>query len=183
MAEAKREQKAKHSYLAADGSVTKDMLEATGIRYEDVATGETFDWQIPGATAGSPQTMVAVFGSKTLATNEASQVRQAVGRGEDVDGSEVEGILARFALIESGTWREASEGGVGKKVDRDVLAAAIVEAQAALGNTRDLADVRQKLDDNTKFFRDARKAEDVRAIYDAKMGRVAKPITSDALFS
>ena len=185
----KREQKAKHWLVDSQGEKTSQMAEAVGVGYEDVATGETVvhrlipegeDSIIVGV--GHPALMFGLFGAKTLATNEASQVRQAVKRGDDVDGSEVDGILARFALIDQGTWREVSEGPVGRKVDRDKLAAAIVEAQAALGNDRDLAEIRQRLDDDTKFFRNARKAEDVRAIYDRLMGRESKPIDSSDLF-
>lgn len=180
--EGKRAQRAKHEYLDAGGSPTKAMSEACGVKYTDIATGENFEFLIPGATAGSPQTMLAVFGAKTLATNEASQVRQAVARGEEVEGSEVDGIIARFDLLEKGTWREVGEGRIGVKVDRDALAAAIVEAQAKLGKTRDLLEIRQRLDDDVAFFRKARKADDVTAIYNAKVGKETKPLTSGDLF-
>lgn len=177
----KRQQAAKHSFLRADGTETRDMHEAVGIRYQDVKSSEVFEYQIPGAKAGDPLTMLAVFGAKTKATNEASQVRQAEARGDDTDGSQVDAIIDVFAKISEGTWREVREGGVGAKVDRDALAAAIVEAKAALGLTGDLLATRQKLDDDVAYFRKARKAPDVTAIYNSKVGKTAKPVSASDL--
>ena len=171
----KREQAAKHSFLAESGKETKDIHEATGIRYQDVASGEVFEYQIPGATAGSPLTMLAVFGSKTKATNEALQICQ---QGDEAEMSQVDAIIEVFGKISNGVWREPSDGVGVAKVDRDSLALAIVEAQKALGHDRDLNAVRKKLDDDPKFFRGARKAEDVSAIYNRLVGKDAKPKTS-----
>jgi hypothetical protein len=179
--EDKRTQVAKHEFLAADGTPTKDIHEATGIRYTDIASGESFDYQIPGASAGAPVTMFAVFGAKTKATNEASQVRQALARGEDVDGSQVDAIREVFGKISDGTWREPGEGRVGAKVDRDSLAMAIVEFAGSLGKNPDLTEIRQRLDDDLKFFRTARKDERISAIYARLTGSETKKADLGAL--
>lgn len=175
----KREQAAKHSFLLPDGTETKDIHVATGIKYQDVASGEVFTFQIPNAAAGSPQTMLAVFGAKTKATNEASQIRQ---QGDEAEVSQVDSIIEMFGKIESGVWREPSDGVGVAKVDRDSLALAIVEAQKALGHDRNLNEVRARLDTDTKFFRGARKAEDVTAIYNKLVGKDSKPKSSADLF-
>lgn len=175
----KKEQVARHTLLLPDGTETKDIHTATGIKYQDVSSGEVFTYQVPGATAGSPQTMLAVFGAKTKATNEASQIRQIERAGEDPECSQVDNIIEAFSKIDKGIWREPSEGGVGAaKVDRDSLALAIVEAQKALGNDRDLNAVRAKLDADPKFFRGARQAKDVTAIYNTLVGKETTPKTS-----
>lgn len=178
----KRQQQAKHSFLAADGSETKDMHEATGIKYVDIASGEEFTYQIPGATAGSPLTMLAVFGAKTKATNEASQVRQAIARGEDVDGSQVDEITAVFGKISDGIWREPGEGRVGAKIDRDALAAAIFEANPNACEGKGLQAIRERLDDDPAYLRKARKVDAVTELYNAKVGRAApKPVEASEL--
>ena len=170
----KRTQVAKHEYLNANNEVTKDIHGATGIRYTDVESGEVFTYQIPGAQAGTPQTMLAVFGSKTKATNEASQVRQALRAGEDPETSQVDAIIEVFGKIDNGVWREPGEGRVGTKVDRDSLASAIVEFAQSIGKAHDLAAVRQRLDDDVKFFRMARKDERITSIYNRLPGSESK---------
>jgi len=175
--------RANHTYLGVDGSTVKDVHEAVGVAYEDVATGEKFSFAIPGADAGSPLTLLAVFGAKTLATNEASSVRNNPNRSDDDDTSEVEAIKDRFDLLATGVWREPGEGRAPTKVDRDQLAAAIVDVASAAGKTLDVVAVRQRLDDEPAYFRTARQVPAVTDNYNKRVGKAApKPKSVSDLF-
>lgn len=176
-----RKQVAKHYLLLADGTVTKDIEEATGIRYEDITSKEVFDYQMPDAVAGKPQTMFALFGAKTKATNEASQYRQAVERGDEVDvESQVVAIRETFATIDTGVWREKSEGGFAR-IDRAALAQAIIDVKQAAGAPHeDEAHYTQKLTDDPKYLRLVRSVPEVTARYnEIKNIQPAKKSVSD----
>lgn len=125
---AKRESVAKHELIAAPGEEHVGMEAATGIRYTDRASGEIFEYMLPGATAGTAITMLALFGAKTKATNEASRVRN----GENgTTAEQMEAIDEVFANLEKGIWREKAEGGGGSRTDKRVLAEVLI---AALGD-------------------------------------------------
>lgn len=114
---------AKHELLNASGEVVKRMEEATGIRYTVIASGEKFEYQLPDATPGSAATMLALFGAKTKATNEASRVRQDNGSAAE----QLEAIDDVFEQLTGGVWRERSEGGGGSRTDKRLLAEVLVE--------------------------------------------------------
>lgn len=139
---------AEHGYVGPDGGEVDTINEATGISYTHVRDGWDFAWQIPGAEAGDPQTLLAVFGAKTLATNTTSGARQ---RDED----EQEALVERFGNLEKGVWRERAEGGGGRgpKYDKDVLAAALIETFKSDGQTPagDVAHYREKLEDRSYY--------------------------------
>lgn len=168
----KREQVAIHSWLDANGEETKDIHVASGYRRKDKNTGELFEYIAAGA-AGKPATMLELFGAKTKATNEASQVRQAERRGEEVEGSETDNVIAIFEQIAEGVWREIREGGGVAKVDRDALAQALFECNPKANEGKGLAAIRERLDSDVKWFRKVRKAEDVTKVYNAKVGKAA----------
>lgn len=90
---AKRERVAKHELLDASGNVVDDMEKAVGIRYTDVQSGLTTSFVPDMAKPGA--LWAALFGLKTLATNEASQVRQADGTAQE----EIDAIEERFAKM------------------------------------------------------------------------------------
>lgn len=116
---------AKHELIAEPGGEHLDMQTATGIRYTDKASGETFEYLIPGAQAGTALTMLALFGAKTKATNEASRVRN----GENgTTAEQMEAIDEVFANITKGIWREKAEGGGGSRTDKRLLATVLVES-------------------------------------------------------
>lgn len=116
---------AKHELIAAPGGEHTTMTTATGIRYTDKATGEVFEFMLPDAIAGHPTTMLALFGAKTKATNEASRIRN----GEKGDSqAQLEAIDEVFANIAKGIWREKAEGGSGTRTDKALLAQVLVEA-------------------------------------------------------
>lgn len=123
--EEKREGVAKHELIAAAGGEHCSMTEAVGIRYTDKKSGEVFEYLIPDAVAGTPLAMLALFGAKTKATNEASRVRN--GEKGDVQ-AQMEAIDEVFANITKGIWREKAEGGSGTRTDKALLAQVLVEA-------------------------------------------------------
>lgn len=163
----KRKQVAKHELVGADGVVTKDISEAVAIRYTDLETKETFDYTPKGAEAGSALTMLALFGAKTKATNEASQFRQALAKGETPDvESQVVAIREAFAMIDSGVWREKAEGGGFARIDREALANAIIDVKTAAGAAHeDFAFYLAKLTDDPKYLRLVRQVPEVTARY------------------
>lgn len=177
-----KKQVAKHSLLNAAGDVTESETEATGIRYVQVSTGETFDYQVSEAA----KMMLAVFGSKTLATNESSQVRNNP-KGAGSDSEQMEAIKNRFALLDSGEWVDRTREG-GAAVNKDALAEAIVlvmladgkiTAEQAAGDAKDK--IRQKVEDDATYVKTARQHPRVTAEYAKLVGRVVK--TTDDLMA
>lgn len=155
---------AEHAYIKPDGSEADSINEATGISYSHVRDGWDFSWQIPGAVAGSPQTLGALFGFRTLATNTTSGARQ---RGED----EHEALIERFGNVEQGIWRERAEGVArGPKYDKDVLAQVLHAQLVADGHTPqgDIAHYRDKLEDRS-YYAKVRANTKVMAAYMAEM--------------
>lgn len=123
----KREAVAKHELLAAPGGDHVAMTEAVGIRYTDRASGDKFEYFPQGAAAGTALTMLALFGAKTKATNEASRVRNGDG---GTTAEQLEAIDEVFANLDKGVWREKAEGGGGSRTDKRLLAEVLI---AALG--------------------------------------------------
>lgn len=155
---------AEHAYIKADGSEADSINDATGISYTHVRDGWNFDWQIPGAVAGNPATLLALFGARTLATNTTSGARQ---RGED----EQESLIERFGNVESGIWRERAEGVArGPKYDKDVLAQVLHATLVADGHTPqgDASHYRDKLEDRS-YYAKVRANTKVMAAYMAEM--------------
>lgn len=168
---------AKHYLLDSTGAVVEDEEQATGIRYHHIGTGQTFDYQIAAAQPGSPATMLAIFGAKTLATNEASAVRQKSG---DM-GDQVGAITDRFAMIDSGKWVDRTREGF--KWDLDLLAQAVVAVlvrdshiSAEQGSDPAIvAKVRAKLDDKAQVTL-VRQTEGVEAEYKRLSGKTTRSV-------
>jgi hypothetical protein len=116
---------AKHELIAEAGGEHTDMQTAVGIRYTDKASGESFEYLIPDAKPGTPLTMLALFGAKTKATNEASRIRNGEG---GTTAEQLEAIDEVFANITKGVWREKAEGGGGSRTDKRLLATVLVES-------------------------------------------------------
>lgn len=124
----KVERKAKHELLDASGAVTSDITTAIGIRYTDLSgTQKPFEYNIPDAKAGSPLTMLALFGAKTKATNETSRVRNGKNGGVSNPTEEMEALDEVFESITNGVWRDKAEGGGGSRTDKALLAAVLIE--------------------------------------------------------
>lgn len=111
---------ADHFLLDASGAVTKRMEDAVGIRYVSVDKPQApFTFMFDGATPGAPITMLALFGAKTKATNEASRVRNGDGGGADEQLDAIEDV---FEQLGKGVWREKAEGGGGARIDWAIVA-------------------------------------------------------------
>ena len=127
---------AEHEYVDEQGNeLPEDSLqpeEAQGYTYTLKKTGDAFSWFWKEAN-DDERRMLALFGVKTLATNETSQVRNA-DKSVDSSAAQMEALKARFALIRTGTWVDRErEGGV--RVDKDKLAEAIANVLVAQGKT------------------------------------------------
>lgn len=145
---------AKHELLDAAGNVVENEEEATGIRYTVLANNQAFDFQ-SGLEAGQRNTMLIIFGAKTLATNESSAIRNNP-KGEGTPDEQIDAVRERFALLESGKWVDRTREGVGAKLDLDTFANAICNVMVAEGKwtedqvkTAKMAETRQRLEDAT----------------------------------
>lgn len=142
---------AKHELLDASGNVVENEEEATGIRYTLLENNQAFDFQ-SGLTAGERNTMLTIFGAKTLATNESSALRNNA-KGAATADEQIDAVRERFALLETGKWVDRTRDGVGVKIDLDVMANAICNVMVAEGKYTEtdvtsgkMAEQRQKLE-------------------------------------
>lgn len=171
-ADAKRESVAKHELLDGAGNVTKRMEEAVGYRFTLRDGGQTFEYAPQGAVAGNPLTMLALFGAKTKATNEASRVRN--GTNGDA-AAQMEAIDEVFDNLNKGVWREKAEGGSGSRIDKRKLAEALLEVLgAAAKGTVDTYQNRLETEDG--YLRKVRSNPEVNAAYARLVGKAATPI-------
>jgi len=173
---------AKHFLLDDQGNVTEDETKATGIRYQQIASGETFDYQVSEAA----KLMLATFGAKTLATNESSQVRNNP-KGAGGDAEQMEAIKNRFAILDGGEWVDRTREG-GATVNKDWLHAAAITVMLADGKitqeqaTGDFAvKVRQKIEEDANYVKTVRQHPRVAAEYAKLAGRTVK--TTDDLMA
>jgi hypothetical protein len=171
---------AKHELLDANGAVVENEEEATGIRYTLLANGQSFDWQ-HGQNPDADR-MIAIFGAKTLATNESSAMRNST-KGAATPDEQIDAVRERFALILTGKWIDRTREGVGAKIDLDALANAICNVQVAEGKyteeqvkTEKLAATRQKLEDDKSWARGARQVPKFAAEYAKIKGAATKSV-------
>jgi hypothetical protein len=104
------------------------MEDGTGNRYVDIASGETFDYQLKPGTDG--MRMLALFGARTLMTNEASAERHGPRAGGPKE--QMASIRERFALIDTGVWVDRTRDG-GPRIDQAMLANAAITARVNAG--------------------------------------------------
>jgi hypothetical protein len=168
---------AEHEYLGADGSVVDDEESAQGYRYTLLSIGDSFDWQVAAANTDELR-LLALFGAKTLATNEISQVRNnkkniSVKDTPEIAKEALEAVRKRFELIRDGQWVDRTrEGGVGARVNRDSLTEALCQVLVA-GGKKTQADIdngykamlRQRMEDDAEWLGKVRKQPDVAAAY------------------
>jgi hypothetical protein len=181
-----KRQVAKHELLNAAGEVVEDEESATGIRYTLVANQQAFDFQ-SGLNPGERNTMLVIFGAKTLATNETSAARNNT-KGSASPDEQIDAVRERFALLETGKWVDRTREGVGAKVDPDALAEAICRVIVAEGKMTQAdvdagykAKVRAKIDDDKVYARKARTMPKVASEYSALVGRTTA--TTDDLMA
>lgn len=155
---------ADHDFIDAAGAVVDEQEKATGIQYKELASGGVFPYQIPGAVAGSPQTMLALFGAKTLATNTASAAKQLRTKGEAVET--IPYITDRFAEITEGQWAVAGDGTRGPQIDVQALADAMLPLlRKQLGTDVDRDKLVAKLEADKNYKRAAYGNPDVKKNY------------------
>jgi hypothetical protein len=171
---------ADHWLIDADGNKVDDEEVATGIGYQVVGSKAPFTFQT-GQAAGTAAAMLAVFGAKTLATNESSAARNRKDDPADADG-QMEAVAERFALIGTGKWVDRTREGVGAKIDLDALAGAIIAVAEAADPSKvpDYAKVRQKLEEDVGFRKTVRQVPAIATEYANRAGRPAKTL-ADAL--
>jgi hypothetical protein len=171
-----RKKVAEHALINA-GNVVDTEEEANGIRYTLLENSETFDWLWDDATEAE-RLLLALFGAKTLATNETSQARNNP-KGSATADEQIAAVRDRFALIRGGQWVDRTrEGGVGARVNRDYLAEAICKVLVEAGKKSDAdiasgykATVRQRLDDDAEWLAKMRKFPPVAAAYALLAGK------------
>lgn len=172
---------AEHDWLAPDGQAVDDIEAATGYRYRQViGAGGDFAYQIPGAVAGSVQTMLALFGTKTKAINWSSQLR-GTDRRMPID---VAALAGRFAEIADGQWPEREGGGGGRGYDLEKLYAAFADVMGRKKKPINETKVRGALAEggtiggqalDAKQYRAAiMKVDGVRTAYDRLMGNTTR---------
>lgn len=169
----KRQSVAKHELIAAPGGDHVNITEAVGIRYTDKTSGEKFEYIIPDAVPGTAITMLALFGAKTKATNEASRVRN--GQGGDTQ-AQFEAIDEVFQNITQGVWREKAEGGGGSRTDKALLAAVLIDAlgEKAQGT---VDTYQQRLETEEAYYKKVWSNEQIKAEYKRRAGKTGPAIT------
>lgn len=115
---------AKKAWIDSTGNEVEDIEAATGLSYTSLAKGTTYLYQMPDAKVGSVQTMLALFGATTLATNHASWNRGAA-RPEDFREDDTVAVRERFERLVDGDW--GTKGGGGPQIDVEVLFKAVTE--------------------------------------------------------
>jgi len=171
----KRDAVAKHEMIAAPGGEHVAITEAAGIRYTDRKSGQVFEYIIPGVTPGSAAAMLAIFGAKTKATNEASRVRNGLKGSVD---EEFEAIDEVFTNITNGVWREKAEGGGGSRTDKGLLAIVLVEmlGERAQGTA---VEYQNRLETEDGYLRKVLSNDAIKAEYRKRAGKTGPTI--DAL--
>lgn len=179
-AESTKRAVAKHALLAADGAVVEEFEDAHGIRYTDLSSGITYDFVPKNPNAIR---MLAVFGARTLATNEASAARQKEGTSQD----QIDAITERFSNMENNNvWVDRTRE-VGARWDLGVLATAAVNVAIAAGKLpnedaakgKAYAKFFEKMTQDKAAVSTVRAVEGVEAEYKKLQGKTAK--TADDL--
>jgi hypothetical protein len=169
---------AQHDLIDANGKEVDTEEEAQGIKYTLQENGQSLTWKWAEATDDEKR-LLAIFGAKTLATNETSQVRNNPKGPGDAD-EQIAAVRERFAMIRTGQWvdRTREGGGVGAKIDRDALAEAICQVLVAEGKVTDAdvqngvkAEKRKRLDDDAAYLRKARTVPAVALAYSQIVGK------------
>jgi hypothetical protein len=167
---------AKHALIDVQGQEVDSEETATGVRYTVLANGEAFEYQYAPDDAGR---MLALFGAKTLATNESSQVRNSP-KGAGTPAEQIGAVRERFALIATGQWIDRTrEPGV-TGVDKEALARAVVAVVETDGQTADYAKVLAKIEGDKAYRTMVRSHPPVAAKYAEIVGKGIKT-TSDLL--
>lgn len=169
-----------------DEGKSVDEEEATGFSYEFLgrtkegitipADGEKFTRYLKDMSEAE-KNMLALFGAVTLSGNVTNTWMG--DKDADKPAKAKDAIAARFGDLYNGKWVDRT-GAVGARVDKDVLAEAIVQIAEAAGTPKDKAAVREKLE-NDEFAKSIRSVPAIAAKYSELMGR--KSPSLDALLA
>jgi hypothetical protein len=180
-----RKQIAKRDWLGADGNPVEAEEDAVSARYTYLEDGKSYTWS--PTTDDSTTRMCAIFGALTLMGNLTNTWKNEKGDRAD---SPIDVMVDRFALMANeGKWIDRSQGAVGARVDKDVLAEAMTQCAIAKGSTKwgpldgnDAAAVgevkakyREALEDAT-FVRVVRKVPEINAKYAELVGTSVKTL-------
>ena len=116
------------------------------VRQEMPADGKAFVHTI--SQPGSREGMLEGFGALTLMGNITNSWMNEKG---DRPATAFAAIEDRWTLLQSGVWIDRS--GAGARVDRAVLAQAVVNVAARKGVKKDLAAVQQKLETDEEMLK------------------------------
>lgn len=180
-AEPTKRKVAQHDLIDANGAVVETEEEAHGIKYTLQENGKSLTWNYGEATDGEKR-MLAIFGAKTLATNETSQVRNKMVDGIKCGGDadeQFQAVQERFAMLRTEQWMDrAREAGVGARIDRDALAEAICQVLVSEGKATDdqvasglKAEKRERLESDPSYLRKVRTVPQVASAYAKLVGK------------
>lgn len=168
---------ASHEYLDATGNVVENEEDGQSYRFTLFGVSLPFDWQWSAANEAE-RIMLALFGAKTLATNEASAKRNSK-QGADVN-AQMEAVIERFALLRSGQWVDRTREPGAVRIDKDALAEAICRVLVEKGKKTDKevedgykATIRAKLEDDRDYVRKSRQIPEVAAHYSKIVGKTS----------
>jgi hypothetical protein len=155
---------AEHGLLTVNGGEADDFDTADGVTYRHLRTGGEHQWS--WSEGSEPERrMLALFGARTLMTNEASQVKQR--HGSEVDPTAA--IAERFKLLASGQWVDRTREGF--QVNLDALAASLHDELVVQGQTPDYQKIRDKMESDKEWVRKVKSNPGVNARYIEKVGR------------
>lgn len=161
---------ADHEYLDAAGNIVDEEESAQGYRYKHLESQKDFTWQWADAT-DDERRMLAIFGAKTLATNETSAARNN-SKGAASADDQMNAVKSRFDLIRGGTWLDRERGGGGFAIKPELLAQAINNVRQALGKAvTDVGELLKRIAEEPGYSAKARKVPEVAAEYARLAGR------------
>lgn len=176
----KRDKVATHEFLDLTGNPVDDGESARGYRYTLLANGDTFDWFWAQANEDERR-MLAIFGAKTLATNETSQARNNP-KGAASAEDQMQALRDRFADVRAGQWVDRTREGVATKIDKPSLATAIVQVLISKGKVTEAdkgtvyAAKLQQLEEDATYLRKSRQVPEVAIAYAAIVGRTVASV-------
>lgn len=164
--------RSEQEFVDANGNEVDTADEATGLEYTLVGSADSLVYQY-GQNPNHDR-MYAVFGFGTLATNEASQVRQNDKKASASD--QMAAVRERHDLIGTGVWVDRKREGVTRLFDKAILASIIAESAAARGKTVDEAKILAKLESNAAWYADCQRNPEYIAAYRERQGKPAKSV-------
>ncbi len=172
--EKKRKQVSKR-VLMTGGAEAESMDDADGANYILLDSAGNHDFPYRFGDDEAFDRKCAIFGYLTKIGNVANTVLN----DKEEPGSASDAAQEIREWIAGKVWAARSEGGGGTRIDKDALAAAYVEWAAEQGVEKDIAKVREALEDSPQTVRKLRADPAIRAKYDARVGKA--PATPQSL--